>query len=195
MKKILEQELLARSENKCEVCQSPGPIKLFKVFPQTDEKEYNCIMVCDKCSNQIDLTSELDVKHLNCLRTSIWSAVPGVQVVTWRLLSRMKNESWAVDSLEMMYMDEETLAWAEAGFDNKIEGLPDVHKDCNGQVLETGNSVVLTKTLDVKGSSLSAKLGTVVKNIRLVIDNTDQIEGKIEGQTIVILTKYIRKQS
>jgi len=56
-----------------------------------------------------------------------------------------------------------------------------------------GDTVVLTKTLDVKGSSLSAKLGTVVKNIRLVPDNTGQIEGKVEGQTIVILTKYLRK--
>jgi protein PhnA len=37
-------------------------------------------------------------------------------------------------------------------------------------------------------------MGTVVKNIRLVEDNTEQIEGKIEGQTIVILTKYVRKQ-
>jgi protein PhnA len=45
----------------------------------------------------------------------------------------------------------------------------------------------------VKGSSISAKLGAVVKNIRLVPDNIEQIEGKIEGQTIVILTKYLRK--
>jgi protein PhnA len=54
--------------------------------------------------------------------------------------------------------------------------------------------VVLTKSLDVKGSTLNAKMGTVVKNIRLVENNTEQIEGKIEGQTIVILTKYVRKQ-
>jgi protein PhnA len=38
-------------------------------------------------------------------------------------------------------------------------------------------------------------MGTVVKNIRLVEDNTEQIEGRIEGQVIVILTKYVRKQS
>ncbi len=37
-------------------------------------------------------------------------------------------------------------------------------------------------------------MGTIVKNIRLVEGNTEQIEGKIEGQTIVILTKYVRKQ-
>ena len=58
----------------------------------------------------------------------------------------------------------------------------------------SGDSVVLIKSLDVKGSTLTAKLGTVVKNIRIVEDNTEQIEGKVEGQQIVILTKYVRKQ-
>ena len=62
-------------------------------------------------------------------------------------------------------------------------------------VLHNGDTVILTKSLDVKGSTLNAKLGTVVRNIRLVPDNTGQIEGKIEGQTIVVLTKYLRKQN
>ena len=53
---------------------------------------------------------------------------------------------------------------------------------------------MLIKSLDVKGSTLNAKMGAVVKNIRLVDDNTEQTEGKIEGQTIVILTKHVRKQ-
>lgn len=191
----MEQQLLERSENKCELCQSAASLKLYEVLPQSGRTEDNCIMICDKCLGQIEKTEALDVKHLNCLRTSIWSAVPGVQVVTWRLLHRLRDESWATESIEMMYMDDETLAWAAAGLEEESAGADEVHKDCNGQVLEAGNSVVLTKTLDVKGSSLSAKLGTVVKNIRLVEDNTDQIEGKIEGQTIVILTKYVRKQS
>jgi protein PhnA len=191
----LEQQLLDRSENKCELCQSAESLKLYEVLPQTGRTEDNCIIICDKCLGQIEKTEELDVKHLNCLRTSMWSAVPGVQVVTWRLLNRLKDESWATDSIDMMYMDDETLAWAQAGAEDENTGTDEVHKDCNGQLLEAGNSVVLIKTLDVKGSSLSAKLGTVVKNIRLVEDNTDQIEGKIEGQTIVILTKFVRKQN
>jgi protein PhnA len=37
-------------------------------------------------------------------------------------------------------------------------------------------------------------VGTVVRNIRLVENNTEQIEGRIEGQVIVILTKYVRRQ-
>ncbi len=68
-------------------------------------------------------------------------------------------------------------------------------KDSNGNVLQTGDTIVLIKSLDVKGSTLNAKMGTVVKNIRLVPENTEQIEGKIEGQLIVILTKYVRKQN
>lgn len=191
----MEEELLKRSENKCELCQSEAGLVLYEVLPQTGRTEDNCIMICDKCLAQVEKKEDLDVKHLNCLRTSIWSAVPGVQVITWRLLNRLKDNSWAADSLDMMYLDEETLAWAQAGADEENNGADEVHKDCNGQLLEAGNSVVLTKTLDVKGSSLSARLGTVVKNIRLVENNTDQIEGKIEGQTIVILTKYVRKQN
>jgi protein PhnA len=68
-----------------------------------------------------------------------------------------------------------------------------VHKDGNGTPLQHGDTVVLIKTLDVKGSSVQAKVGTAVKNIRLVLDDTDQIEGKIDGQQIVILTKFVKK--
>ena len=95
----------------------------------------------------------------------------------------------------MLYLDDERLAWAKASGDHESDASVDLHKDCNGQVLQNGDSIVLTKSLDVKGSTLNAKMGTVVKNIRLVEDNTEQIEGKIEGQLIVILTKYVRKQN
>ena len=41
---------------------------------------------------------------------------------------------------------------------------------------------------------MNAKIGTAVRMIRLVHDNAEQIEGKIDGQTIVILTKFVKKQ-
>ena len=69
------------------------------------------------------------------------------------------------------------------------------YRDSNGHILQNVDGVVLIKSLDVKGSTLNAKLGTVVKNIRLVPDNTAQIEGRVEGQLIVILTQYVRKQN
>jgi len=191
----LEEQLLKRSENKCELCGSGETLKLYEVPPQSSSNEDNCIIICDKCLAQIDRKEELDSKHWSCLTTSMWSEIPGVQVVSWRMLNRLSNESWAMDNLDMMYLDDERLAWAKAagGLDNDTS-VAEVHKDSLGAVLQTGDTVVLTKSLDVKGSQLNAKMGTVVKNIRLVDNNTDQIEGKIEGQVIVILTKYVRKQ-
>jgi len=125
----------------------------------------------------------------------MWSEIPGIQVVSWRMLNRLRNESWAADNLDLLYLPDETLAWAKATGEHESDEAVEFHRDCNGNILQTGDSVVLIKSLDVKGSTINAKMGTVVKNIRLVENNTAQIEGRIEGQIIVILTKYVRKQS
>ena len=190
----LEERLLLRSEGKCELCKSVKDIAVYEVPPQSGSTDENCIIVCAKCRAQLEKKEELDSNHWNCLTEAMWSEVPAVQVVSWRMLNRLRNESWAMDSLDMLYLDDEKLAWAKASGDHENDASVDLHKDCNGQVLQSGDSVVLIKSLDVKGSTLNAKMGTVVKNIRIVENNTEQIEGKIEGQTIVILTKYVRKQ-
>lgn len=189
-----EQVLRNRSENKCELCESASELKVYEVPPQDSSNAENNILVCATCLSQIEKKAELNQDHWKCLTTSMWSEVTGVQVVAWRMLNRLRTESWAADLLDMLYLDDEKLAWAKATGDHESDGSVDLHKDCNGAILQQGDTVVLTKSLDVKGSTLNAKMGTVVKNIRLVPDNTDQIEGKIEGQVIVILTKYVRKQ-
>ncbi len=190
----LEDALIKRSDKKCELCQAEGALKQYEAAPDDNSNEENTILICDKCAAQIEKREELDGKHWSCLTTTMWSEIPAVQVITWRMLNRLRNESWAMESLDMMYLDDDKLAWAKTTGDHENDGSVDLHKDSNGAVLNTGDTIVLTKSLDVKGSTLNAKMGTVVKNIRLVPDNTEQIEGKIEGQTIVILTKYVRKQ-
>ena len=191
----LEERLQQRSGNKCELCVNDGPLKVYEIPPQEYSTEDTCILLCDKCLSQVNKKEELDPKHWSCLTTSMWSEVIPVQVVSWRMLNRLRNESWAADSLDMMYLDDESLTWAKASGDHESDASVDLHRDCNGAQLLHGDTVVLTKSLDVKGSTINARLGTVVKNIRLVEDNTGQIEGRIEGQVIVILTKYLRKQS
>lgn len=187
------QNILERSQHKCELCAAETPLSLYEVPPVDRTTENNCIMICQKCLQQIDKKEPLDHAHWNCISTAMWSEVPGIQVVSWRMLNRVREEAWAAELLDMMYLDDETMAWAKATGDHDNDSSVDLHVDCNGQQLLAGDSVVLTKSLDVKGTSLNAKMGTVVKNIRLVPDNTEQIEGKIEGQMIVILTKYVRK--
>lgn len=190
----IEDQLNVRSGKKCELCQSEIVLKIYDVEPLQGNDENDHILICEKCLAQIEKKENLDSSHWECLSTSMWSEVPGVQVVSWRMLNRLRNESWAADCLDMMYLDDEKLTWAKATGDHESDGMVDLHRDCNGNVLQTGDTVILTKSLDVKGTTLNAKMGTVVKNIRLVTDNTEQIEGKIEGQVIVILTKYVRKQ-
>jgi protein PhnA len=93
----------------------------------------------------------------------------------------------------MFYLEEDTLRWAKATGEGEEKEAEQFHKDCNGVRLESGDSVVLIKDLNVKGGGFTAKRGTAVRNISLVHDNTDHIEGKVNGQTIVILTQYVKK--
>jgi protein PhnA len=185
--------LILRSGNQCELCAATEGLSVYEVPPATGNME-DAVLVCPKCLAQIEKKEELDSAHWHCLTTSMWSEVPAVQVMAWRMLNRLRDQSWAAENIEMLYMDEKHLAWAKATGDHENDGSVELHKDCFGAPLQNGDNVVLTKSLDVKGSTITAKLGTVVRNIRLVPDNVEQIEGKVDGQQIVILTKYVRKQ-
>jgi protein PhnA len=190
--KIMELSLKERSGNCCELCKSTGSLFVYQVGPAgyLDNK----ILICGACNAQLDKGADTDSQYWRFLTEAMWSGIPAVQVIAWRILSRLRHEGWAADNLDMLYLDDDTLAWAKTEQDNDVAEQADVHKDSLGSILQNGDTVVLTRTLDVRGSSLNAKMGTVVKNIRLVADNIEQIEGKIEGQQIVILTKYLRKQ-
>lgn len=65
-------------------------------------------------------------------------------------------------------------------------------KDSNGNILNEGDSVTLTKDLKVKGSSITLKRGKVVKNIRLT-NNPDEIDCRIDGSNIVLKTSFLKK--
>lgn len=190
---MLLDDLKSRSENQCELCRSTENLDTYEVPPTSTPTLDNSILICSVCKGQLEKTEQIDPEHWKVLSDTMWSEFPAVQVVAWRMLSRLRNEAWAANNLDILYLDDETLAWAKKTGDHESEATVEFHQDSNGTRLFEGDTVVLIKTLDVKGSSISAKLGTVVKNIRLVPDNTEQIEGKIEGQTIVILTKYLRK--
>jgi len=190
----IEEQLQQRSGNQCELSGSTENLVVYQVpfAPNTDAS--GSIFITEKCRNQIEKKEELDSKYWESfLPTSMWSEIPAVQVVSWRILNRLRNESWAFDALDMMYIEDENRLWAEKTGDHLSE-TSELHKDCNGNILINGDTITLIKDLDVKGSSLNAKIGTAVRNIKLVHDNHQQIEGKIDGQTIVILTKFVKKQ-
>ena len=188
-----EKALAERSGNCCELCSSALSLATYEIPPASDGNADDSIYACQTCVAQLTKHVPLDESHWNCLLTSMWSEHIPVKIVAWRMLQRLRNETWAADALDMLYLDDEQLAWAKAAGDHENDSTVAFHIDSNGQRLIEGDTVVLVKTLDVKGTSFSARAGTVVKNIRLVADNVDQVEGKIENQQIVILTKYVRK--
>lgn len=79
----------------------------------------------------------------------------------------------------------------DANADAADEGR--VFKDANGNVLQDGDTVTVIKDLKVKGSSLVVKVGTKVKNIRLIEGDHD-IDCKIDGiGPMQLKTEFVKK--
>jgi protein PhnA len=161
------------------------------VLPPTNERTVeNSVLIAKHLKDQIENPETTDEKDWRGLSESMWSEHLPVQIVSWRMLARLKN----TDLLDMMYLDEEALEWAKATGEGEEEDENKlVHKDSNGVTLLDGDSVVLIKDLDVKGATFTAKRGTAVHNIKLVWDDANLIEGRVENQNIYILTQYVKK--
>lgn len=185
----MKKELLTRSRGNCELCGAEGS-EIYVVAPKQGTKSSECIYTCSTCDDQLTGTMELLPNHWRSLSDSMWSEVDAVKVVAYRTLHALKTEDWANDLLEMIYMEDDALLWAKDGIQ---DGSTPKHVDSNGVEIFGGDSVVLIKDLKVKGGGFTAKRGTAVRNVRLVHDNPEQIEGKVDGQTIVILTQYVKK--
>ena len=101
-------------------------------------------------------------------------------------------------SSEYTYEDNGLYMCPECGHDwsVKSEPVPDddlVFKDANGNVLSDGDTVVVIKDLKLKGSSSVLKVGTKVKNIRLV-EGDHNIDCKVPGIGAMHLkSEYVKK--
>lgn len=185
---ILSTELTTRAASKCELCSASTELSAYTIPPKATDEVENQIALCQNCLQQIENPDQINSNHMRCLNDSMWSQVPAVQVMSYRLLKQLESEGWAQDLLGMIYMDDKTMEWAESGAEAKV-----IHKDSNGNILQTGDTVTLIQDLNVKGAGFTAKRGTAVRRIRLVQDNAEHIEGKVDGQQIVILTKFVKK--
>ena len=181
---MTKDELIKQRGNCCELCGSSDSVDIYKVEPKD---EY--ILVCETCKEQLENTDKLDPDHFRCLNDSMWSEVEAVKVVAYRVLNMIKNEGWPADLLDIFYIEDDTRKWAEETL-KKDNTIPT--KDSNGNTLKDGDSVTIIKDLEVKGAGFTAKRGTVVKNIHLT-DNPEQIEGRVNGTKIVLLSKFLKK--
>lgn len=99
---------------------------------------------------------------------------------------------------EYTYEDGDRFVCPECGHEWSKDGSGEesnekVIKDSNGNVLATGDTVSVIKDLKVKGSSLAVKVGTKVKNIRLV-DGDHDIDCKIDGiGAMKLKSQFVKK--
>ncbi|CAA0094888.1 Uncharacterised protein [Zhongshania aliphaticivorans] len=188
-----EQAVMQRSDSRCELCTSPEHLAVFAVAPYDDSEAEQCVMTCAVCREQLTLSGELDTKRWHSLNDTVWSPVPAVQVLSYRLLKRLVAEPWAQDLLDTVYLSEEVQEWADAiDAPERDDGEPTL--DSNGSQLFAGDTVVLIKDLDVKGTSFVAKRGTAVRGIALT-NNPEHIEGRVNGTRIVIISAFVKKSN
>ena len=190
-----EQALMERSGSTCELCSAQESLVVVEVSGSSveDSVAENSVMICSTCSDQLANSDKLNVNHWRCLNDSMWSQVPVVQVMVWRQLSQLSlsGEHWAQDLLDMLYLEEGLLEWAKSDLAEPQDDS-DPTLDSNGAVLNAGDTVTIIKDLDVKGAGFTAKRGTAVRNIGLT-SNPEQIEGRVNGTRIVLLTKFLKK--
>lgn len=188
MNTAISTALEERCQGLCELCTTEKAVAAYTVTPKESGIAANEVALCQTCWNELD--NPHAAAHWQCLAGSIWNTEPAVQALSYRILHNNREQDWAQEILSSIELDEAIVEWAVAS----PQTAP-VHLDSNGVALQQGDTVVLTQALNVKGTSFSAAKGTVVRKIRLVPDNAEQIEGKINDQVIVILTKFVRKSS
>ncbi|WP_241517581.1 PhnA domain-containing protein [Campylobacter blaseri] len=172
-----------RSNNHCEIC---GSDKNLDIYFIKNEINFGANL-CAECMEAVTNFNIENPAKYECLEIAMWSEIPAVKVLSYQILNTLKNEAFAKDLLDILYIEDEL---------KDLANLPtnDITKtfDSNGSILKQGDSVTLIKDLEVKGAGFTAKRGTLVKNIMLT-NNPEQVEGKINGTRIVLLSKFLKK--
>jgi protein PhnA len=186
----IDQALLDRADHQCELCTSTSLLRQYEA-PSESPRDDASLVICEDCAAQLTDDADLDSKHWFCLQDAIWSEHPAVKVVSWRLLHRLRAETWARELLDQAYLTDDTMQWAREAVVEETDDGPATY-DTNGRQLEDGDSVTLVRNLDVKGTSFVAKQGTRVKDIRLIGD-PENVEGKVNGIMLVLKTEFLKK--
>lgn len=181
--------LAKRAKSRCELCGESTSLVIYEVPPVGEPDLDTCVLICPTCQEQLEKPESLDPNHWHGLNESAWSEIPAVQVLAWRLLKQLQEQSWAQDLRDQLYLEPEVLAWAEGG---SSSGSATTTVDSNGTPLSEGDSVTLIKDLDVKGTSFVAKRGTTVKHIHLT-DDPAHVEGLVNRTRIVLKTAFLKK--
>jgi protein PhnA len=204
----LKQELITLLDGHCELCNAPKANQVVLVHNLMGHPNDDYSLVCDLCLKTLKTLETLETletsrllpthetiknnEYWRCLSGAIWGERLTTKVLCFQILSPMKSLLWVQELLDQIHIPPFILQSIVPDQGQQgDQGGPKV-LDSNGVILNEGDAVTLIKDLDVKGAGFVAKRGTLVKSIHLT-NNTTQIEGKVNGTTIILLTKFLKK--
>lgn len=111
------KDLARRAKSKCEITGASGvPLWPYEVPPVGESPDIDrTLLVSENCHEMLDHPDRLAGRGWQCLTEAVWSDMPAVQVVAWRMLRELaKREDWAREALQEVFLDPEIEAWAMA---------------------------------------------------------------------------------
>ena len=112
----LGKDLARRAKSKCELTGAAGvPLRPYEVPPVAAEPDLErTLLLCEACHEVLEQPKRLAGRAWQGLAEVVWSEMPAVQVVAWRMLRCLaKREDWAREVVEEVFLDPEVAAWAE----------------------------------------------------------------------------------
>ncbi len=113
----LGKDLARRAKSKCELTGVAGvPLRPYEVPPVATEPELaRTLLLCEACHEVLEHPKRLAGRTWQVLAEFVWSEMPAVQVVAWRMLNCLaKREDWAREAIEEVFLDPEVEAWARS---------------------------------------------------------------------------------
>lgn len=109
------KDLARRAKSKCEITGAAGvPLRPYEVPPVGEDPDFErTLLISEECHEMLEHPKRLAGRGWQCLAEAVWSEMPAVQVVAWRMLHELaKREDWAREVLEEVFLDPEVEEWA-----------------------------------------------------------------------------------
>ncbi len=113
----LGKDLARRAKSKCELTGAAGvPLRPYEVPPVANEPDLErTLLLSEACHEALERPDKLAGRGWQCLAEVVWSEMPAVQVVAWRMLERLaQSEDWAQDVIDEVFLDPDVEDWAKS---------------------------------------------------------------------------------
>ena len=113
----LGKDLARRAKSKCELTGEAGvSLRAYEIPPVASEPDIErTLLLSEACHEVLARPEKLAGRGWQCLVEMVWSEMPAIQVVAWRMLQQLaKREDWAREALEDVFLDPEVEEWAKS---------------------------------------------------------------------------------